>query len=212
MIIRAEKTTEYTVVANHALNNLKLSLRAKGLWAFIMTKPDNWNITSRGLASQLKEGKDGVLAAMKELEDAGYLVRGRQKQVNGRFITMESILYEKPKTVSAFPDTEFPDTEKPAVLVNTKQVNTKQDRADELLAIVNEVTGRKLRTLPNGWKTTLKTFTLEEVKSALLTLSKDEWHSPRLKTLNIAYLLRPTTIDKFLGESSGDAERSIGWD
>lgn len=124
MIIRAEKTKNYTTIANFAFEDERLSLKAMGLFAYLMSKPDNWNITSRGIASQVKEGRDAVLSAMKELEDAGYLVRGKQKKVDGKFVTAEAVLYEKPVTVTGFPTTEEPTTENPTVLVNTNKVNT----------------------------------------------------------------------------------------
>ena len=78
---------------------------------------------------------------------------------------------------------------------NTVIENTSSDV--ELLKIINQVIGRDFRTLPRGFKKTLELFSLEEIKTALTNLSKDEWHYPRLKTLKLDYLIRATTIDKF---------------
>lgn len=201
-------------MSNYALNDPSLSLKAKGLWAFIMTKPDGWKITSRGLAGQLKEGRDSILGGLNELEDGGYLIRGEQRSYKGKFSTSDATLYETPNsvdTVTGKPTTDYPTTENPTVLVNTNIVNTNKDiNGKQLLEIVNEVIGRNFRTLPStGWKKTLKMFTLEEIRSALVALRQDEWHSPRLKTLSIDYLTRPTVIDKFL---DSEEKGSIGWD
>jgi hypothetical protein len=84
--------------------------------------------------------------------------------------------------------------------INNKTNNTFSDV--ELLKTINQVIGRDFRTLPRGYKKTLELFSLEEIKAALTNLSNDEWHSPRLKTLKLDYLIRATTIDKFrLSES-----------
>lgn len=93
---------------------------------------------------------------------------------------------------------------------STNKVKTISEvQKKELLAIVNEVTSRNFRVLPRGAAATLKEFTLQEIKDALLTLSRDEWHSPRLKSLKLDYLLRSTTIDSFL---TGEKEKGIEWD
>lgn len=117
LIVRTKKNEHYTTISNFALEDNKLSLKAKGLWAFIMTKPNSWNITSRGLASQLKEGRDAVMSAMKELETAGYLERGEHRNTDGTFTTTEAILHEKSTT-------DNPTTDSPALLVKTNKVNT----------------------------------------------------------------------------------------
>ena len=69
----------------------------------------------------------------------------------------------------------------------------------ELLEVVNTVLGKKFRVLPErGVTKLLATFSLEEIKIALTALKKDEWHAEHLPGLKIDYLIRSTTIDKFL--------------
>ena len=53
-VFRIEKTKDYTVMANHHLKNRSLSLKAKGLLSVILSLPENWNYTTRGLASICK--------------------------------------------------------------------------------------------------------------------------------------------------------------
>lgn len=66
------------------------------------------------------------------------------------------------------------------------------------MILVNEVTGRNFRTLPErGVKKTLDAFTLDEIRAALTALAADSWHKPKLKELSIDYFIRSTTIDKF---------------
>lgn len=95
MIIRVKKNKSYTVMSNHGLNNPELSLKAKGLYAYLLSRPDDWNISERGLASQMKEGRDAIGGAMKELETAKYLVRSKHRAANGQYIN-QCTLYETP--------------------------------------------------------------------------------------------------------------------
>ena len=74
-VFRIERTRDYTVMSNHHLRNEKLSLKAKGLLSMMLSLPDDWNYTTRGLAKICKEGVDAISGALRELERAGYIVR-----------------------------------------------------------------------------------------------------------------------------------------
>ena len=76
-VFRIEKTRDYTVMSNHHLRNAGLSLKSKGLLSMMLSLPENWNYTTRGLAKICKEGTDSMGSALKELERAGYIVRNR---------------------------------------------------------------------------------------------------------------------------------------
>ena len=76
-VFRIEKTRDYTVMSNHHLRDQSLSLKAKGLLSMMLSLPEEWNYTTRGLASICKEGTDSIGSALKELERTGYIVRNR---------------------------------------------------------------------------------------------------------------------------------------
>ncbi|MEF9880418.1 MAG: helix-turn-helix domain-containing protein, partial [Clostridia bacterium] len=95
-VFRIEKTKDYTVMANHHLKNRELSLKAKGLLSMILSLPESWNYTTRGLASICKEGVDCIGAALKELEDAGYIMRNRLRDEKGRITDTEYVIFETP--------------------------------------------------------------------------------------------------------------------
>lgn len=65
----------FTQVANEVLNDKKLSWKAKGLFAYLFSKPANWNFESRRIANESSDGRDATRAAIKELEERGYLER-----------------------------------------------------------------------------------------------------------------------------------------
>ena len=54
-VFRVERTRDYTVMCNHHLKDSNLSLKAKGLLSMMLSLPDEWNYTTRGLAAICKE-------------------------------------------------------------------------------------------------------------------------------------------------------------
>ena len=112
-VFRIERTRDYTVMSNHHLRNANLSLKAKGLLSMILSLPEEWNYTTRGLASICKEGVDAIGSALKELETAGYIVRRQLRGTNGRITDTEYVIYEQPQPDMSQPDTASPDTENP---------------------------------------------------------------------------------------------------
>jgi hypothetical protein len=147
-VCRVEKNRNYTTMSNYHLRDPNLSNKARGLLSTMLSLPDNWDYTTRGLARICKDGVDGITAQLKELEQYGYLVRHRIRDSNGRITDMEYIIYERPHTAS--PDTEkpymvkpdmaFPRLETPAQInidkrsteeINTDSVNTHSFFSDE---------------------------------------------------------------------------------
>ena len=55
-IIRVERTKNFTVMSNHHFKNKKLSLKAKGLLSLMLSLPDDWNYSMKGLATLSKDG------------------------------------------------------------------------------------------------------------------------------------------------------------
>ena len=70
-VFRIERTRDYTVMSNHHLKDTALSLKAKGLLSMMLSLPDEWNYTTRGLAAICKEGVDAIGGALRELEKGG---------------------------------------------------------------------------------------------------------------------------------------------
>ena len=137
-VFRIERTRDYTVMSNHHLRDKALSLKSKGLLSMMLSLPEDWNYTTRGLAKICKEGVDAIGGALRELESAGYIVRHQMRDRQGRISDTEYVIYEQPQPKAsdtpqpdtASPDTENPDmvkpdTEKPAEL-NIEKSNTEK--------------------------------------------------------------------------------------
>lgn len=150
-VFRVEKTKDFTIMSNHHLRNPKLSLKAKGLLSLMLSLPEDWDYTTKGLAQICKEGVDSIGTALKELERYGYLTRRRLRCENGQLGDIEYTIHETPVETSressspkrenpgqvnpgqAKPEQEKPGQEKPA------QLNTNIQKTDPPIT-------KKLRT------------------------------------------------------------------
>lgn len=127
-VFRINKTRDYTVMSNFHLKDRELSCKACGLLSKMLSLPEEWDYTTRGLAAICKDGVDSIGSALKELESRGYLVRNRLRDAKGRICDVEYIIYETPHTPSLdteCPYTENPDMDKPCT-ENPAQLNTNQ--------------------------------------------------------------------------------------
>lgn len=80
-----DKTSNFTVVYNELFQRSDVSARAKGIYAYIMTLPDNWKIYKSELYEHFSEGRDSIDKAFKELEKLGYITKERAKNKDGKF-------------------------------------------------------------------------------------------------------------------------------
>lgn len=83
-IVRIKKEKNYTVVDNGYLNDPRLSAREMGLLTKVLSLPDDWEFSIRGLEHILKDGQDGIRSALRVLEETGYLVRKRARNEYGK--------------------------------------------------------------------------------------------------------------------------------
>ena len=81
---KIEKPNDYTVMANHHLRNRKLSLKAKGLQSLMLSLPEEWDYSLKGLAAICKDGVDSISSTLRELEEAGYVSRKRRRNTGRR--------------------------------------------------------------------------------------------------------------------------------
>ncbi len=115
-VFRIEKTRDYTVMSNHHLRDKSLSLKAKGLLSLMLSLPEEWDYTTKGLARICKDGVDSICAGVRELEEHGYVIRQRVRNPNGQLGAIEYTILEQPRP----PEPEKPERENP-VLDNPEQ-------------------------------------------------------------------------------------------
>ena len=117
-VFRIEKIRDYTVMSNHHLRDKSLSLKAKGLFSLMLSLPEEWDYTTKGLARICKDGVDSICAGVRELEEHGYVIRQRVRNPNGQLGAIEYTILEQPRP----PEPEKPERENP-VLDNPEQAS-----------------------------------------------------------------------------------------
>lgn len=96
-VFRVERNKGYTVMSNHHLRNKELSLKAKGLLSQMLSLPEDWDYTLKGLSLINREKIDAIREAIKELERAGYIVRSRERDEKGRLRGADYVIFEQPQ-------------------------------------------------------------------------------------------------------------------
>jgi hypothetical protein len=178
-IIRIAERPRYTILASETLRDSRLSFRARGIHAFVMSHPDHWRIDALSISREGKEGRESVRAALGELREFRYLVTTRSQDARGRFTT-ESVMYERPQpetpgaTEDGFPGVGSPGVgspgAKPLVLRGTTETENKaasrardadreptaEPAAAAVVRAVDLVIEIRFRqtapTNPNGWR------------------------------------------------------------
>jgi len=96
-IVRVIKSKDYTTICNRIFKDRRLSLKAKGLLAMLLSFSDDWKLSISGLYAILKEGKVSIRSTMNELIKHGYVERERVKDKKGVYIGINYIVFESPK-------------------------------------------------------------------------------------------------------------------
>lgn len=96
-VFRIEKTKDYVTMSNRHFKNKNLSLKAKGLLSQMLSLPEDWDFTLKGLAYINKEGIDSIRAAINELESERYIIRTQKRDESGRMSVSEYVIYEIPQ-------------------------------------------------------------------------------------------------------------------
>ena len=174
-VFRVEKNENYTVMGNYHLRDMGLSLKAIGLLSKILSLPEDWDYSLKGLVRICKDGQSAVDATLHELENQGYLVRTRDRSGDGRLTGTIYTIYEIPQKNPENPSMEKPNHENPEQekhdqdnpnqlskdITNikkepkteeTNKANERTTRAreaavDELLSYVVEQIGRSLSSI-----------------------------------------------------------------
>ena len=110
-VFRVERNKGYTVMWNYHLRDKSLSLKAKGLLSQMLSLPEDWDYTLKGLALINREKIDAIRQAIRELEQAGYIVRSQERDERGRLRGADYVIYEQPQTPPAL---DLPTLENPS--------------------------------------------------------------------------------------------------
>jgi DnaD/phage-associated family protein len=183
--IRVEKSTGYSVINNTGLNDANLSFKAKGILAYLLSKPDNWKCLVGDLSNNARDGRDSIYGGLQELRKYGYMIKRPIRNNQGKVIEWEEVIYETPteeakivyeeqlkrrklkKQEKKNPLPENPDMDKTiyGFPVNGSSVNGKP---------VNIISTDVLNTnIPNTDYKKKETITLSMINKTLITTYKE---------------------------------------
>ena len=139
-VFRVDKSRDFTVVANCVFKDRSLSAKAKGILVEMLSLPESWDYTLKGLTTLFSDGIDSIRQGINELEKHGYIVRERKRDARGRLGGMEYVIYETPHVVQEedqtsqsvenfAPESPEPTTEKP----------TQDSSAEEMPTVYKEI-------------------------------------------------------------------------
>ena len=224
----------YTVLPNQILRDETLTLQAKGLFCMMASFPENWDFTVKGLATVAGCGREKISAALKNLEDAGYLLREQGHSETGQFAANLFVLYdEKIAPLPGFPSTGKPSTGKPLpgnpTQINKERIKERRNNPPivprEVLARVDEACGedQELRDgimalLENRKKLRKPVDTVKKIDGILNRLSEYSGGNRRMKLAMLdkavewdwlsVYPLKP---DELTQADGGQGKEEYGW-
>ena len=224
----------YTVLPNQILRDDSLTLQAKGLFCMMASFPEGWDFTIKGLATVAGCGRDKISAALRNLEDSGYLLREQGHSETGQFSANLFVLYdEKIAPLTGFPATGKPSTGKP-LTENPTQINKERikerknkppiaprevlDRVDEACGEDQELRDGIMALLENRKKLRKPVDTVKKIDGILNRLSEYSGGNRRMKLAMLdkavewdwlsVYPLKP---DELPQADRGQGREEYGW-
>ena len=160
-VIRVIKNKNYTTISNQLFKNKTISLKAKGLMAYLLSLPNEWELSINGIVACSKEGRAAISSTIKELIESGYIERETIRD-KGKFVGYDYFVFEQPKA-------EKPITVKPIT--------------DNRIQISKEVIKERINknTLSKSEKFKAEVFSYEYPKD-MLNDFYSYWSEPRSKT------------------------------
>jgi len=178
--------TRFGVTPNELLYDKNVSLRAKGLYAYIQGKPDHWNFSAERIESETNDGLHSIKKSLQELEKNGYLFRNKFQNNKGHW-EIEYHLFSSPK--KSIPTVEIPTvenqpTEIPAVDSPTSENQPTYKTSINKTIIYNNNSNKELNNNSNT-NVSIITNTREEKK----------FKKPTIEEIKIYCELRSNNID-----------------
>lgn len=218
-IYRVKKNKNYVVLNRTALNDERLSWKAKGIIAYMLSMPDDWKFYIEEIASHAKDGVDSLRSGIKELSKHGYVKRFPiRDEKTQKIIEWETVIYESPQ--SKKPDMEFPHMEKPYMeeplmekqtLLSIEELSIEELSIDipyvEIINYLNDVAGKNFRPTTKKTKNLVKArwnegFRFEDFKTVIDNKVKDWKHDPHMNKYLRPETLFGTKFESYLNENS----------
>ncbi len=191
-MLNKEYKNGWSSVPHSIINDKDISMKAKLMWVYINSKPSEWEFSINGTCAQMKESRDAVRSAIKELESCGLLECNEGDRVSGKFtsniwtIRDEKTVSEKPCRKNRVGESDTSNNNKSK---NKESNNKEKDNIKEVLDHLNNKLGTKFRTA-TGLKTRFEEgFTVEDAKK-VIDIKFAEWIGDE----KMKQYIRPVTL------------------
>lgn len=175
-IVRIRKNSNFVVMDKTSLNDKRLSWKAKGIMAYMLSKPDDWTFYLDEIATHSTDGMSSFRSGFNELKKLGYIQRVQSRDETGKF-NWETIVYEQPVTEN--PQVDIPQVEKPHMenrnLLNNELTKNELTKNDEYIytlfdcwleqgIIQHKRMNQKMKSHTNA---RLEDYSVDELKQAI---------------------------------------------
>jgi len=222
-VYRVVKNSNFVVMDKTFLNDNRLSWKAKGIMAYMLSKPDNWTFYIDELIKHSTDGKASFRAGFKELRDNGYVKRYPVRK-NNKIDRWETVVLENP-LLTDFQEVENQEVEKQEVgnrtLLNndlTKNDSTKNEHIVEIVNYLNRVADKNYRHFTRKTRNLIKArfnegFTVDDFKKVIDT-KNDEWkNNNKMKKFIRPETLFGTKFESYLNQDTPVKNTNdIDWD
>ena len=192
--IKVRRTKKFRSVCYDCFNSKELTWKAKGLYGYLATRPDNWIVYRKDLIERSLDGKHAFDTAIKELEKAGYVHRiiGKKDSANRFYVPTEYLIMDEPTSKEeairlvnedpSFQDPDFQDADN----LDTYIIN-KEDKKRKKITTLQKEKDAVLCYHPSGCKPSNKqpvdqrTFTLPNNVKQVLDHWNSKDHLPKLR-------------------------------
>ena len=135
-VFRVSKNRDFTVIANSVFKDRRLSAKAKGILVEMLSLPENWDYTLKGLTTLFSDGIDSIRQGIKELEENGYIVPERKRDARGRLGGMEYVIYETPEKGV---ENSAPEQSSPMIAEPTEDFPVQDESAEDKAMLYKEL-------------------------------------------------------------------------
>jgi len=217
-IKRATRKTDFTMISNVGIKDEKMSAKAKGALAYMLSLPDDWVFYETELTNHFTDGRASIRVALKELETNGYLVREQGRASGGRFGTSDWTVYDEPlfdSRSSVKPTSVKPTSDNHTLLstkgtkdlsiLNTNNKKTLSDKSNDtvyqdVIEHLNEKTSSNFRWKSKGTQKHIngrlsEGFTLDDFMY-VIDVKVQQWYETgeKIRETDAQVYLRPNTL------------------
>lgn len=217
--IRKDVANHVAIIDQALIRDSRLSWKARGIFAYLWTQSENWEFNEIEVANHATDGRDSLRSGLKELEDAGYLNRGRERDPNGRVKSSRWVLHEKP--MLEITTQENPTQDNGTQRYHQEKIPSREDNTNrsisqaepdnalrsrkEILDYLNEKLGTKYRPNATKNKTVINArlnegYKLDDFKTVIDNKIADWGNNQKMSKFLRPETLFGTKFDAYLNE------------